>query len=1299
MEIANLRQPLLIDPELWKKTRSGARSGRGFRYQDAVAAWLAVVAWRGEAAWTRLIPEGVDDLTLHGPEFEFRAQLKARHDPHGSFSQSEAAKHLAKSAKDLPRDWRENPRIRLALVLERPLEDIQPTGWMVSLTDSGQLLEKFEKLLADALGQCEAGLVEALLARTHLVVEADPLERGCAALASTPLPPAGVRLALQQLREAAGRAADNNYLASGEEPVTLDRSDVQKRIDGVQGIIDPAGYVALTAGLAELANFSEPMPADAFYRGVNVAPGHVGSGLVFARPELMADVLASLEAKRFVLVAGPSGAGKSALAWLSAHYTRHAVRWYRVRELQPTDVAKLAQLAKLLEAGPERPVGFVIDDVGRQETAGWDTLVREIEAQPGLLAIGTVREEDIFLLSSATRTPTVRPKLDEDLAFRVWKNLRASDSVAFSHWREPFELSKGLLLEFTHLLTAGQRLEETIREQVRRRLAEDRGDELTLLRTISFAAAQGAAIDPVRLRMLAGLDEFRFAKALQRLIDEHAVRPRTDGALAGLHEIRSTYLDDAIRDILSEPRSRAIAAAAETLSTSTFAAFIVRVLRRWPEEETALLGGLTARLKSEEEDCWTPIFYGLGLATADRVAETWLNISRTTGIDDRFSSFTFMLALAKSEFGELEMFAKAREAQTAFAEVDIPDLRKVLIEKTTDTWRPPPLDVNGVNELTAALLPIAGCKSPPSISCFPEGNLTEEPLKDLIALLTTLREVGLETAQDVVQAAGGSEALLDRIYNESPWVTRPVIGQSEGTPCVTGYVRFIHPEVQQDLHAEVVRLCEAMSAVVPGAELLISDALFPNGRPVGYGEHTFNTKRMPREALLAPARVAWNRAQIRAIHRLIAAPTETQRATSLAQAIEEIGLKLRESGDFYCRMEVPGQKWKLFLQVRNWLTTFIQPPSIEDAISGPLEMGKLNDNDKPHSFVTGLQQLMGELTDGVSDKPQLMAARTADLARDAEALLRPELWRMTSTPPLEMLAQVRDTLWDIHAVLADTATDLDRRRRAATRFRTMSRRHSILQRAADEARNRAESMLTARREEIRLAMAMHGLDVEVFSRPLSESRGFYWPDAEFAVLLKVNALVDWFATEASFTSAATALENMPKISYGAVIGDHLAPMGMTFIFSLFPNVNFADEWAKNLPYPPIRDENLKLYEETFEAISTMSAVCAESGRELNATELEFLTSLLERYSRNIQLIEENLIDAPDEAILIEAADSLARTFDRFKGEVVDENHGALASELSNSLAGTTSDIAVEMLCVRLALMESAAFRAEISPQS
>lgn len=49
-------------------SRSGSNAGRGFRYQDAVSAWLAVEIWAGRRAPATLIPEGGDDVELRGEE-------------------------------------------------------------------------------------------------------------------------------------------------------------------------------------------------------------------------------------------------------------------------------------------------------------------------------------------------------------------------------------------------------------------------------------------------------------------------------------------------------------------------------------------------------------------------------------------------------------------------------------------------------------------------------------------------------------------------------------------------------------------------------------------------------------------------------------------------------------------------------------------------------------------------------------------------------------------------------------------------------------------------------------------------------------------------------------------------------------------------------------------------------------------------------------------------------------------------------------------------------------------------------
>ena len=50
--------------ELWKRSRSGARAGRGFRFQDAAAAAAAVLCWAGRIQGIAVVPEGFHSYHL-----------------------------------------------------------------------------------------------------------------------------------------------------------------------------------------------------------------------------------------------------------------------------------------------------------------------------------------------------------------------------------------------------------------------------------------------------------------------------------------------------------------------------------------------------------------------------------------------------------------------------------------------------------------------------------------------------------------------------------------------------------------------------------------------------------------------------------------------------------------------------------------------------------------------------------------------------------------------------------------------------------------------------------------------------------------------------------------------------------------------------------------------------------------------------------------------------------------------------------------------------------------------------------
>lgn len=1282
-----MSQLLLIDPELWAKTRAGARTGRGFRFQDAVGAWMAVQAWQG-SNWETVIPEGVDDVTLHGPAREYRVQIKSRHDPQASFSLQEVATHLAKSAANLPDGWDKNDAVHIGLVLERRADDLKDTGWQKSIADAGQSLDVLSELLDKTL-KAPHELVRKLLERSHIIVTQEPLDDAVLCIEEhSHLPAAAARIVAQKLREAAGIAADENYAANPDHPKTLGATDVQRQIDTAHGIIDPAGYLALTKGLCEIANFAEPLSSSDFYLGVDVLPGHVGAGLVFKRPTPMAEVLEALERERAVLISGPSGAGKSALAWLAAYHTRHAVRWYRVRHLRHEDVASLVQLVHLLEGTPERPIAFVVDDVGRENTSGWDELAFEAKAHAGIMLLGTIREEDLFTLETATKTRVVRPTLDEDLAERIWRALWHAKSTKLGHWREAFEISQSLLLEYTHLLTEGQRLEETIRDQVKRRLLEKRDDELVLLRTVAFASANGAAIDQARVREKLGWDSPRFARALVRLIDEHAIRERPDGALTGLHEIRSVYIDGAIRELLGDPPETPLKDAVRCLRSADFATFNVKVLRRWPELHVPLIKALSERVADSDLSCWAPILDGLGLATADMIAERWVEITRAIQIDDQFSSFVFLLASGGAPLDiPNPAFVKAKEAQEKFSAVQVLDLRWSLTDCFSASPTLPTIGLQRFHELVATLLPLKGCPTGPELIFTPDADLSQLPLIPLLELLRTARELSLDYAVQLVESAGGTRSLLDKLHHELPWVMPALVSRVDGVTSVSGDVRFISGEVQQDINAEVAKYCELMSAACPEAETVSSSAVFADGTPARLGDFQIAVKKIQRRHLAAPARVAWNRAQLRAVQRLVGAKRETDRSTALAAAIDDAANQLQEAAELYCRMDAPNTRWQMLVRIRGWMTELVPPPSVDEHVPNALSAGNYADSDKVRNLADGLQSLIVELSEGKDEKPQLMAARVADLARDAEGLTNPNMWRLAEHPPIGALNRIKTVLWDVRAVLGDVANNFDRRRQIAVWLSKTSRRHAALPRAAKAARERAASASAERSGALEDTFAAAGMPIKVFSRPAPKDSGLIWPDVEYAALFLTDSVVEWFVSIERFILTIRSAALNQRICYAPVMRGRLPPFAITVAQTPLPYLTLGDDWASFIPYPCLTDSVLTKLDSAIDALATLSTIMNCRERALNEAEQAYVDKLIGRFSSAADWFLSEFQQNPNEA-LITAANFLNDCAERVKTEAASPPDGdTLGAQIHKSIEGGATEFGTSLITLRIVLAE------------
>lgn len=1278
------------DTSLWAATRAGARAGRGFRYQDAVCALLAAMAWDGSADWSVVVPEGLDDITLHGGQVcnvRYHVQAKARHDPRGRFSPLELAHHILKSCAIVSADDLRSGRVKLVMIFERPVEGIAATGWEATLARDVASSAPLAEQLASLIDRDDVSTAD-LLAATHLLIEDEPLSRCANSIRNrTGAVEAAARLAAHQLRYRAGHDADRNYRASAQAPATINASDVQGLLDETLCLIAPdAVLAAVSMGLCEPVTFAAVEAPD-FYLGVDVTPGHIGAGLVLERPALSIDIDRGLGERRCALVSGPSGSGKSAAAWMYANGTRHAIRWYRVRRLSSDQVHLLLQLARDLEASLERPVGFVLDDVGRDLVAGWDALVAELAHRPGFMVLGTIREEDLFLVNNLTSTMVVRPALDEDLAQRIWRALAEQEAAKFAHWREPLELSQGLLLEYTHLLTAGVRLHDMLDAQVRRRLVEQRDDEIELLQAVVTVARFGGSIDGSRLRTRLGLSQAAFARALARLVDEHAVRVATDGSLRGLHQIRSTGLHQVLARQMPRPRSEEVAEAIDVTQELDFPIVLPRLILEDNASDQSIVTALAARMPDLGIGAVTGIFYGLGLAVCERIASTWLLVTRDVGLDDRHSATAFGFALVGAEFN-LPQTVLMDKATARLPEVDQTDLRTLLIERMGGLAGVKAETIAGYHELVAALVRLPGLTHGPSITDLPFPQAIDPPLIETLEMLGTVREFGEEQAHQIADLLGGTGHLLDRIHHEKNWVTRPDLRIEGEDQVIASDVRYVAPVLQPDIHGDVVTHCGHLLAAAPFADVATSNAAGWDGNPAGYAVAPLATKRIPRDNLSVPVRVAWNRVALRSIQRQFGATTETNRAHALAAAVRDLEPMLSQAAEHYCRGTSADLRAKLLLTTRQLLNLYIERPSGGQNVKSPLDPGDYSTVDDVSDFVEDTTNLVDTLLNGEIAQLLSKSIHVGKLARTARTVLTAESWKWVPDPPLQALESCARILDDLEAVFGDAHREPEGARATRLKLERSSKHNRSLPRFGREARKRAAARTQEMTSQIERLFADLGVHVIVAARPLDDPEAPFWPKIEHAAFVPVSHLVEISQLDPIFLAVKEALPVHFKLAI-VPVREGLAITGIaTQIYeTLVPRIPFAAEWEGHLPMPALKEDAAAALLAPVSLVVEISAVFANADRALNLEEETYLQTLVDSAKERLGHLE-RLRDKEFDPDIAAAWDWLTDVFGRIADELVGNIPGErIATDLARMMHGTQTEFSTAFILHRLILME------------
>ena len=443
-----------------------------------VSALILARQWAGLAPPGYLVPEGFEDCVVESFDRRIWIQIKSRND--ATFRDAEVCGILA-AVDDKLAKFKDGTDIRSAVILEKPQTKKVETNIGRLFDDEGRRI-----FVCETPGDEIVRLLSTELKIAEVIAEG---------------------LASALYRMVADAATDNASLPFDKRR-RISTTEVERRIFERLEAEDPSAIdSALLSGALEPVDFTTPVDEPDFYRGVKVKAGHVAANLVLDRPNDVTKVIDALWQRRHVLVSGPSGAGKSALVWLVATAIAGQLRWFQITGMATAAHAEaIIRFVRARRPTEMSPIGLAFDEVGSVNSDLWDVLVRDLRGIPALYFLGSVRQEDVNLVASQSDTVFIPVILDENLAQTVWKKLSAGNHTNWTHWREPFEQSEGLMLEYVHLLTQGKRLAAVIGEQIRQREHENRNDELTIIRCAAVLCARGGEVAARRLFELLDLE-------------------------------------------------------------------------------------------------------------------------------------------------------------------------------------------------------------------------------------------------------------------------------------------------------------------------------------------------------------------------------------------------------------------------------------------------------------------------------------------------------------------------------------------------------------------------------------------------------------------------------------------------------------------------------------------------------------------------------------------------------------------------------------------------------------------------
>jgi DNA-binding transcriptional ArsR family regulator len=992
----------------WKNSRSGAWASRGFYYQHLLTVFLLLRQWAGLDPAGRLVPEGLDDCVVELPDCDLWIQIKSRKD--GNFRKTEVDAILGKmgaSAAQIP----SQRQTHLAVVLERPCSDVPEQG-----------VERLYEASSHPIFICGApgDAAKRLLIQRFSI--ADAIAKGI----------------VSDLYRLVAETSAMNASLSFVQRRRITTTETERRIFEYLEAHDPSAInAALRSGAIEPVDFISPINEPGFYQGVKVQPGHIAAGLVLSRGDETAALAQTLKKRRSALIVGPSGAGKSALLWLTANSLASETRWFRITiRATLANVDDIVRYIRALQPSKRSCIGLAFDEVSASNSEVWNELARGLSPTPEVFLLGSIRQEDVNLVEGQSETEIVRIGLSERLAEDFWKELAQRRQTTWPHWREPFEQSEGLMLEYTHLLTQGKRLEAVIGDQIRQRERENRQDELRIIRGVSAISAYGGEVQADKLLEALELTPSHASKALRRLLDEHVVRESRPGVLGGLHRLRSQALYSASHDEVFFLRAQSLWRSLVAVTPETLPGVILAVFEnaRADEDDVALQRLADALAANDDLAFWAAVFTGLGMATLERAVRSFLAILEKHGVPRAHWSFASMyydpnIDVSRDSF-EYESWRLIYDAIAEFRSLKLYDLRATCLQKMPGAQPPDCKDIRLANQLLSSLSPIHGCEPIQLAPTVDVSEKEEHSIHDIAALLSTAHYVKPELAEKLVADFGGEDALFAVFHAQTPWATYPTVKQDESlgrTVCADLYL--VSEAYRKDIHESIVDMCWMLLAISPTSDAVASAAVGPSGQPIKAGDYHLCLKTILRKNLPTKTRVAWNVTLRKILLSKAGTLTLTQYAFTMAAIIVRVEKVFRIFSEKWIKgKNVPSKATMadeinvLLEQVNSIAHVYPSRSKSNDSvrhINQEPEEGTLG---QLVTFILGniIPRMGIVLPNGGLKALACFAASTAVSAREEASS---SVWRVAASPPKQELLLLAQRLEDIASILHELDHD------------------------------------------------------------------------------------------------------------------------------------------------------------------------------------------------------------------------------------------------------------------------------------